>query len=323
MQLSPEERKRIYEEEKHRIEAEEKKQKDASTSNLSPNTAALLCYVGGWISGIVFLIIEQKNRIVRFHAAQSIIVFGAINIIHSIFVQIPVVGRFFGVAIGIFTFTLWIILMVKAYRGEVFKVPLAGDLAERLLGLPPGEAWEDKTGTAAAAVPVSGGEQAQKNQAQWEKGRAGRIVGSAFAIAWSFAVLIFLNFYNEYIAFYHQDANGWTMESFLTAEFATWLPLVTVSLLLTMLGHALLIAVDKFPLREATQIVLDIFSIIVIASLLSIFPFDFTVIGEPAVATGIELGLRATLGIIAFAVGIGVIVRFIKLTVNLIKRTTY
>jgi uncharacterized membrane protein len=321
MQLSPEERKRIYEEEKQRIDSEERMRKEASTTSLSPDVAALLCYVGGWVSGIIFLIIEQKSRFVRFHAAQSIIVFGAISIIHSLFNQIPLAGRFFSVVIGIFTFVLWIILMVKAYHGEIFKVPLAGELAERLLGLPPGESWEEKTGPSATIVPVSSTEQTRKKSNQWEKGRPGRIVGSAMAIAWSLAILIFLNFFNQYIAFYTNDLNIWTREPILTGAFSSWLPLVTVSLVLTMLGHALLIAFDKYALREATHIILDIFSIIVITSLLSIFPFDFTVIREPAIATGIELGIRITLGIVAFGIGIGVIVRLIKLTANLIKGT--
>jgi uncharacterized membrane protein len=104
IQLSPEERKKVYEEEKSCIDAEQKKQRDSSTPNLSPNVAGLLCYVAGWISGIVFLVIEQKNRFVRFHAAQSIIVLGVLNIIHALLHPIPVAGRFFSIIIAIFAF---------------------------------------------------------------------------------------------------------------------------------------------------------------------------------------------------------------------------
>ena len=82
MDLSPEQRKRIYEEEKARIEAEEKAKQeerasaDVSSTNLEPNVAGLLCYLGTWITGIIFILIEQKNRFVRFHAIQSIAIFG-------------------------------------------------------------------------------------------------------------------------------------------------------------------------------------------------------------------------------------------------------
>jgi len=152
VQLSPEERRRVYEEEKSLIDAEEKKKRDSSTTNLSTNVAGLLCYVAGWISGIVFLVIEQKNRFVRFHAAQSIIVFGALNAIHSLLNPIPVAGRFFSIVIGIFAFVLWIIMMVKAYHGELFKLPLAGELAERFLGLPTSEIGKDYSSSSGQAV---------------------------------------------------------------------------------------------------------------------------------------------------------------------------
>ena len=141
MELSPEERKRIYEEEKARIEEEQKLEKEQqkaeglSTINLNPNVAGLLCYLGIWITGIIFLVLEQKNRFVRFHAIQSIIVFGVLGIANAILSQIPIIGWFFGIITGILTFILWIVLMVKAYHGELYKIPLAGDIAEKASGV--------------------------------------------------------------------------------------------------------------------------------------------------------------------------------------------
>ncbi len=81
MQLSPEERHKIYEEEKARIESEQKQRvtKGGSTTGLEPNVAGLLCYLGAWITGIIFLVIEQKSKFVRFHALQSIVTFGALT----------------------------------------------------------------------------------------------------------------------------------------------------------------------------------------------------------------------------------------------------
>ncbi len=138
MKLSPKERRRIYEEEKTRIEAEERlkrerqKAKTVSTVDLEPNVAGLLCYVAGWISGVIFLLLEQKNKFVRFHAIQSIIVFGALHLISVMLSHIPFVGWFFGSIIGVLGFILWIVLMVKAYHNQRYKVPVAGDLAEKL-----------------------------------------------------------------------------------------------------------------------------------------------------------------------------------------------
>ena len=140
MELSSEERKKIYEEERARIEAEEKAKKDkltaedGSTTSLEPNIAGLLCYLGIWITGIIFLVIEHKNKFVRFHAIQSIIVFGTLSIASAILTRIPFVGGFFGGIIGVLFFILWIVLMVKAYQGQLYKVPVAGDIAAERTG---------------------------------------------------------------------------------------------------------------------------------------------------------------------------------------------
>jgi len=106
---------------------------DTSTK-LDENVASLLCYVLGWISGIVFLILEPENKTVRFHAIQSIIVFGALSIASAIFTWIPWIGWIIGVIIGITGFILWIVLMVKAYQGEKYKLPVAGEMAEKWAG---------------------------------------------------------------------------------------------------------------------------------------------------------------------------------------------
>ncbi len=114
---------------------------------VEPNVAGLLCYALGWVTGVIFLVID-KRPYVRFHAAQSIVVFGGLNIIYII------VGEMFGMgwmmggyysgtwemagllftALRIVGLILWILLMFKAYQGEKFKVPGAADLAESLAG---------------------------------------------------------------------------------------------------------------------------------------------------------------------------------------------
>ncbi|MGD9116627.1 MAG: DUF4870 domain-containing protein [Dehalococcoidia bacterium] len=110
--------------------------KGSQGTGLEPNVAGLLCYVLGWVSGIVFLVLE-KDKFVRFHAVQSIIVFGTFSVANGVLwslTWIPWVGILFiilGSLVGIFAFILWIVLMLKAYNGVKYKMPIAGDIAER------------------------------------------------------------------------------------------------------------------------------------------------------------------------------------------------
>jgi uncharacterized membrane protein len=101
------------------------------STGLNPNVAALLCYLAGWITGLIFLILEPENKFVRFHAIQSIIVFGAYTVVGIIFGFIPVVGTILSGILGALAFVLWIILMLKAYQGERYKLPVAGEIAEK------------------------------------------------------------------------------------------------------------------------------------------------------------------------------------------------
>jgi len=102
-----------------------------TSTGLDQNVAGLLCYLFGWVTGIIFLILEKENKLVRFHAIQSIIVFGFFTVASGILGWIPIVGDFFSAAIGIIAFVIWIVLMVKASQGEKYKVFIAGDIADK------------------------------------------------------------------------------------------------------------------------------------------------------------------------------------------------
>ena len=101
-----------------------------TSTGMQPNVAALLCYVLGWISGLIFYLIEKENKFVRFHAFQSMVVFGGLTVI-SIVLTVTVVGVILVVPIQILALILWIVLMVKSYQGQKLKLPIAGDLAEK------------------------------------------------------------------------------------------------------------------------------------------------------------------------------------------------
>lgn len=105
-----------------------------TATGLDENLAGLLCYVGWWVSGIVFLIIEPDNKFVRFHAIQSLLVFGIITVAGAILGTLPFVGLVFNLIIGLIGVALWIAMMVKAYQGARYKLPWAGNVAERYSG---------------------------------------------------------------------------------------------------------------------------------------------------------------------------------------------
>jgi uncharacterized membrane protein len=109
---------------------------EKTSTGLDANVAGLLCYVLGWVSGLVFILIEKENKFVRFHAIQSIVVFGSITVVSivlSILAVIPWIGLIFAILgwiIYLLAVVLWIVLMVKAYQGAMFKIPWASNFAE-------------------------------------------------------------------------------------------------------------------------------------------------------------------------------------------------
>jgi uncharacterized membrane protein len=113
----------------------------ASSEGLAENVAGLLCYVLGWLTGIIFLLID-KRPFVRFHAAQSIVVFGALTIIRIGLGIIMGIGGFVGfglwalvsMVLGLLGVILWILLMIKAYQHELYRVPIAAPIADGLAG---------------------------------------------------------------------------------------------------------------------------------------------------------------------------------------------
>jgi len=112
-----------------------------STEGLAENVAGLLCYVLGWLTGIIFLLID-KRPFVKFHAAQSIVVFGGLTVIRIALVFMHGMAGFIAwgfvgllsLLIGLVMLVLWILLMVKAYQHEMFKVPIAASIAESIAG---------------------------------------------------------------------------------------------------------------------------------------------------------------------------------------------
>jgi uncharacterized membrane protein len=108
-----------------------------TSTGLEENVAGLLSYLVGWITGIIFFVLEKDNKFVRFHAMQSIVVFGFITVVQiilGILSLIPYAGIAFSIIswlVWILTLVLWIILMVNAGQGKKLKLAVAGNIAEK------------------------------------------------------------------------------------------------------------------------------------------------------------------------------------------------
>lgn len=96
---------------------------------LDEKTASALCYVIGWVSGLVFLLAEKDNKNVRFHAMQSLMFFAAMTVISFI----PVIGWLLSPLVMILAFIVWLMSIYKVYNGEEWVLPVVGKMAEKQL----------------------------------------------------------------------------------------------------------------------------------------------------------------------------------------------
>ena len=104
---------------------------EKSSTGLPENIAALLCYLLGWVSGLVFYLIEKQSDFVKYHATQSLIVFGTLTLASIALGVVPFIGGLLAPLLSLLAFALWIILMIKAFQHTRYKLPWAGDLAEK------------------------------------------------------------------------------------------------------------------------------------------------------------------------------------------------
>jgi uncharacterized membrane protein len=110
----------------------------AQVGGLAENVAGALAYVT-IIPAIIFLVLDpyNKNRFVRFHAFQSVffhVAWIALWMVLGIFGHVPLFGwasLLLWPLVGLAGFILWLVLVVKAFQGQWFKLPVIGDMAEK------------------------------------------------------------------------------------------------------------------------------------------------------------------------------------------------
>ena len=103
---------------------------EKTSTGLEANLAAALSYLVGFVTGVIFLIVEKENRFVRFHAMQSTLVFAGIVALDILLQIVPLLGALVVVFLLIpASAILWLFLMFKAYQGEEFRLPYVGQIA--------------------------------------------------------------------------------------------------------------------------------------------------------------------------------------------------
>ena len=103
---------------------------EKTSTGFDANVAAALSYLVGFVTGIIFLLVEKENKFVRFHAMQSTLVFVGIVAIDIFLQLVPILGALVVIFVVIpLSAFLWLYLMFRAYQGDEFKLPLVGQMA--------------------------------------------------------------------------------------------------------------------------------------------------------------------------------------------------
>jgi uncharacterized membrane protein len=116
----------------------------SSTTGIDARLATILCYSLWWVTGLLFLILERRDRSVRFHAAQSLVLFGGVSLVLAAVGALSAVALVLsnrsyqvvqaaGNAVWVGAAVLWLVLVLKAWRGEMWRVPLVATLADGIV----------------------------------------------------------------------------------------------------------------------------------------------------------------------------------------------
>ena len=113
----------------------------ATTTGLDSRLASVLCYSVWWVTGGLFLLLERQHRTVRFHAAQSLVLFGSVSVLLVALGAVSALAlvvssqtyqgvRFLADLLWAGAAILWLVLVLRAWRGEAWRVPLVAALAD-------------------------------------------------------------------------------------------------------------------------------------------------------------------------------------------------
>jgi len=218
----------------------------------------------------------------------------------------------------------------REFGNSVSEYFREGDKEDQKAGDKKKDEWEkkidDKVEEFSRKADKAGRELGQKMEKAGEKvdryfkeTRGGRITGYAFSIFFGTLFLVFLYYYSQYIAFYNNVDGTWMRYPLLTGDFDRWLPVAVTALLASIIGNIILIIYDGYFFRQVIQIVMDMFGLAVVIPVLVIFLFDFLVITGNDPSNLLNPIVTAVLIVICIGIGIGILVRFIKMIVGIVK----
>ncbi len=153
--------------------------------------------------------------------------------------------------------------------------------------------------------------------------RAGEIGSDIAMILVTLANLIFFTFFHKYIAWYSTEPDGSVARlSLLTEDYFTWLPIVIVVSIFAIVAHIIFIFYDNYRFRTTAEIIIYIGGITIAVSLISIFPFDFSVIPNARAEAVVPIVVTVFFILLAVFYGIVALVQFRKLRKYRTKQET-
>ena len=144
--------------------------------------------------------------------------------------------------------------------------------------------------------------------------RSGEMSSHIFIIMVTLAQLIFFTRFHKYIAWHITEPDGSvTRLTMLTDDYFTWLPIMITASIIVIIASIAMIIYDNYRFRKTAEISFNIIGIAVAVSLVSIFPFDFSVIPNATAVDVVPIAVTVFFILLAVFYGVTALVMFIKL----------
>jgi len=155
------------------------------------------------------------------------------------------------------------------------------------------------------------------------RSRTGEIGSHISIIFVTVAQLIFFAFFHKYIAWFTTEPDGnVTRLSMLTDDYFIWLPIPITASILVIVTSIAMIIYDNYRFRKTAEIAFNIIGIAVAVSLVSIFPFDFSVIPNDTAVDVVPIAVTVFFILLAVFYGITALVMFVKFRSHVAKQET-
>lgn len=107
-----------------------------SSTGLPAKVAMFIAYLFWWISGLAIFLIEKQNRDVRFHAAQSIVLFGSLSVLNLLLPLVPAIGPVVASLLGPINVIAWLVLLAMVATDRAPRIPVLCNFADQLVASP-------------------------------------------------------------------------------------------------------------------------------------------------------------------------------------------